>query len=267
MNPLRKLKSARDLYLLYGFSESCAIVVQKILGLSTGKFGGLNWRSGGRSLDRKLGIRTNEFIDKEKSGVPEGSVETSEHHVAVNPRVFRSALAATGVDFPDFVFVDVGSGLGRAVILATRFGFKKIIGVEISKKLNDRAIENLVTFSKKAGKTPCELLNMDALDYELPNQNLCIHINRPFSHELMAAFLEKIERSLSECPRKIVVVSVFLFEPWVFEKAPSLKLTKQTLFHDRLHRSFTKKGGIDTGRYKELMFICISFYPVWPKFK
>jgi hypothetical protein len=76
---------------------------------------------------------------------------------------------------------------------------------------------------------------MNALDYALPNQDLCVHIYRPFSHELMAAFLEKIEQSFRECPRKIVVVSVFLFDGWVYEKAPSLKLKKETLFRDRFH--------------------------------
>lgn len=235
MNPLRKIRSAIDMLRLYGFAESSGVIARRALGISAGKLGDQNWRSGGRSLDRKLGIRTNEFIDKQDSGIPAESIETAEHHVAVNPRVFQSALAATGLRFRDFVFVDVGSGLGRAVILATGYGFKRIVGLEISQKLNERAIENLRAIEKDAGESPCELLNMDALDYDLPDQNLCIHIYRPFSHELMAAFMEKIERSLRERPRKIVVVSVFLFEPWVYEKAPSLKLKKETRFHDRFH--------------------------------
>lgn len=237
MNPLRKLKSARDLFHLYGFPESCAMLIRNFLGISAGEAGDQNWRSGGRTLDRKLGIRTNEFIEKHDSGIPDDSFNTSEHHVAVNPRVFKSALAATGIDFRQFVFVDVGSGLGRAVILAMDYGFQKIVGVEISKKLNDRAIENLnsLASSGNGGESPYELLNMNALHYDLPDQNLCIHIYRPFSHELMAAFLEKIERSLGECPRKIIVVSVFLFDPWVYEKAPGLKLKKETLFNDRFH--------------------------------
>jgi hypothetical protein len=117
------------MYRLYGFSESSVIVARKILGFPTDRVGDQNWRSGGSSLDRKLGIRTNEFIEKEVSGVPADSIEHSEHHVAVNPRVFRRALTPTGVVFAMLVFVDVGWGLGRAVILAAGFGFKKIVGL------------------------------------------------------------------------------------------------------------------------------------------
>jgi tRNA G46 methylase TrmB len=41
------------------------------------------------------------------------------------------------------VFVDVGSGMGRVVLQAARYSFRKVIGVEISETLHGIAWENI----------------------------------------------------------------------------------------------------------------------------
>jgi len=63
-------------------------------------------------------------------------------------RTFRRVLAAIDAPLQDFVFVDLGSGKGRAVILAADLPFKRLIGVERSARLHAVARGN---FARVAG--------------------------------------------------------------------------------------------------------------------
>src|SRR6185503_12572050 len=60
-------------------------------------------------------------------------------------------------------FVDVGSGLGRAVFLAMRHPFERILGIEVSAALNETAKENLEKLrGLDARCTDVRLVNQDA---------------------------------------------------------------------------------------------------------
>ena len=64
-------------------------------------------------------------------------------YLPVRPRVLLRALSSLKIDYPKYVFIDVGSGKGRGVFLASRFPFRKLIGVEIAKALQAKAQKNL----------------------------------------------------------------------------------------------------------------------------
>ncbi len=49
--------------------------------------------------------------------------------------IFNRAMDQLPIDFADSVFLDLGSGKGRAMILAAEAGFKKVIGVEYADEL------------------------------------------------------------------------------------------------------------------------------------
>jgi len=49
-------------------------------------------------------------------------------------------------DVSSHSFVDYGSGKGRVLLVASDYAFKKIVGVEFSKVLNDVAVANIATY-------------------------------------------------------------------------------------------------------------------------
>jgi SAM-dependent methyltransferase len=65
-------------------------------------------------------------------------------YLPVRPQVLLRALSslAMAIDYTKYVFIDVGSGKGRGVFLALRFPFQKLIGVEITKELHEKARKN-----------------------------------------------------------------------------------------------------------------------------
>jgi len=90
-------------------------------------------------------------------------------------------------------FVDVGSGLGRAVFLAMRLPFKRIVGIEISAALNETAKENLEKLhGLDARCTDVRLENEDARTFAYPSGDLLVFLFNPFDADALRATLARI---------------------------------------------------------------------------
>ena len=64
---------------------------------------------------------------------------------------------------PKSVFVDLGSGKGRNLLVASQFNFKRVVGIEFSKELCNIAKKNVDIFSLK-NKCEKELINIIQCD-------------------------------------------------------------------------------------------------------
>src|SRR5712691_7133679 len=52
------------------------------------------------------------------------------------PVLFEEMLASIKIDFRNFTFIDLGSGKGRVLLLASDYPFRQIVGVELLPALN-----------------------------------------------------------------------------------------------------------------------------------
>ena len=139
---------------------------------------------------------------------------------ASDPQDFRSAIAGLPIDYPDFVFVDFGSGKGRAILLASEFPFKRVVGVEFSEELHRIARENINHFSKKGCQcAKVESICMDAVDYPLPDDDLVCYFCNPFDETLMTQMVANIRKSLLRQPREIFILYYNAKESHVFDRA------------------------------------------------
>jgi SAM-dependent methyltransferase len=101
-------------------------------------------------------------------------------------------------------FVDVGSGMGRVVLLASRRPFRQIVGVEISPALHEIARENRRRFS--AADLRCRdvrLVRADAANFTFPRGDLVVYLYNPFRAEVLEPVLDAL---LSAPERDIVVL-------------------------------------------------------------
>lgn len=91
-------------------------------------------------------------------------------------------------------FVDVGSGLGRAVFLAMRRPFKRIVGIEVSAALNETARENL---QKLRGLdircSDVRFVNEDARTSVYPSGDLVVFLFNPFDADALRTTLARID--------------------------------------------------------------------------
>ena len=133
------------------------------------------------------------------------------NHVACDPEEFEAGLAAVNVDPREFTFIDLGSGKGRALMLAAQHPFRRIIGVEFAEELHRVAEENFRKLAAAKGPDDrIQLVHEDAGEYPLPDGPLLIFIYNSFHEELMRKVAAKVLKSYRLSPRKI---SIFYLNP------------------------------------------------------
>ena len=105
------------------------------------------------------------------------------------------------------VFLDLGCGKGRALILAAEFGYTSIIGVEFSELLCQIAKSNLLCYSKcYPGPTEFQVIHADAAEYMIPQDVSTMFLFNPFGAVVMARVVSNIEESLRNHPRKLYII-------------------------------------------------------------
>lgn len=121
-------------------------------------------------------------------------------------KLFGNRIDWVPCDHPDTTFIDVGSGKGRTLLLASDYPFRRIIGVELFRELHDVAQLNLAIYrSPRQRCSQLELVCMDATEYEFPDDNLFLQFGDPFPAHVLAKVMANLERSLAAHPRTIYV--------------------------------------------------------------
>lgn len=122
-------------------------------------------------------------------------------------KVFHSIMRGLKIDYERYDFVDYGSGKGRVLLMASRYPFRKIVGVEFGAELAKVADKNIRCFNDR--KRLCENIEsvcMDAVEFQIPSGNVVLYFFNPFTSDVMEKIVGKIEASYNAIPRNIVVV-------------------------------------------------------------
>lgn len=125
---------------------------------------------------------------------------------AVNKDVFLAAVGSLGIQYENYVFVDYGSGKGRAVFLAAGFPFKRVVGIEYCRELDAIARLNLQRYPEEAKVCKhVELICRDAVMYDLPPEPLVLFFYNPFGRRVMEQVVNNVGESFRNYPRAIVI--------------------------------------------------------------
>jgi hypothetical protein len=127
------------------------------------------------------------------------------------PVLFHEMMEALsgqrGFSFSDFTFVDLGSGKGRTLLMASDYPFRRIVGVEILPALNAVAQENLDTYQSESQKCfSMESICGDATEFVLAPELTVLFLFNPFPEAGLRRVVSNLERSLGESPRQIFVL-------------------------------------------------------------
>ncbi|HEY5339937.1 MAG TPA: class I SAM-dependent methyltransferase [Candidatus Aquilonibacter sp.] len=153
-------------------------------------------RSGGRRFDHDYGVTTHAVLfltDLDPDAVGDAGAHAT-HYEAVPVADFHALLTriAPGI-IERSTFVDVGAGMGRAMILAAGYPFHQVCGVEISPGLYEVARENIET--AKARDLACRDLRLqraDARIWNYPPGDLVVFLFNPFDADALGATLSSI---------------------------------------------------------------------------
>jgi SAM-dependent methyltransferase len=145
--------------------------------------------------------------------------------------LFYRLLRQIKVDYSKSTFIDFGCGKGKALLLAARLPFKRIIGVEVSSVLIGIAEDNLETYRGIRRCKTIELVRCDARDFRLPQERAMYYFWDPFEGELMQQVLLNIENALATEPRDIYILYFKPVHRNLLDESKFLTLVKQASWY------------------------------------
>jgi SAM-dependent methyltransferase len=127
------------------------------------------------------------------------------------PDLFREMLEALSqqscVDFRDFVFIDLGSGKGRTLLMASDYPFRRIVGVELLPALHLAAQENLSKYRSESQKCfALESICADACEFAFPLEPMVLYLFNPFPESGLRRVIANLEQSMQAHPRAVCVL-------------------------------------------------------------
>lgn len=125
----------------------------------------------------------------------------------IEPQLFREIMAALAIDFSRFTFLDIGSGKGRALLLAAEYPFARVIGIELLPELNSIAGDNIRKIPDEQRLCrEVQALCGDATQFVFPSGPLVVFLFNPLPEAGLRKVIENLEASWRESPRPVYVI-------------------------------------------------------------
>ena len=137
-------------------------------------------------FDLEFGVRTSGLVAGRdlKTGHRNDRHNTAYYGVA--PSVFREMLVRWRRHKPPapidaYTFIDLGAGMGRAMLLASGYPFRAVLGVELNATLARIARRNMALWrTASRARAPMQLVCKDAAEFKLPDGPCVVFLFNPF---------------------------------------------------------------------------------------
>jgi SAM-dependent methyltransferase len=190
-------------------------------------------------FDRANGVRTSGLVAGRhlKSGHRHDRHATAYYGVA--PSVFAGLVRRWRQSSPKvltehWTLVDVGAGMGRAVLLASAMSFRSVVGVELNPTLARIARRNAAIWrSKGHAVTPIRISCADAVEFRYPKGPCVVFLFNPFGATVMRRFLANLRRQYSGSPLGPDILYVNREQEEVLERTTGWR----RVFRGRVERS------------------------------
>ena len=118
-------------------------------------------------------------------------------------------LAVLPISHENFTFVDLGSGKGRVLLMASEYPFSHIIGVEYAPELHAAAVKNVGTYRSPTQK--CKSIECrcgDIAEFVFPDTPLVVFLFNPAQEAVIERLATHLIASFRQTPREVWVIYV-----------------------------------------------------------
>ena len=158
------------------------------------------------TFDYKYGTQTRKRVDCDELETSSSNKDSASRYQATKERPFRKLMEV--IELPQgSVFVDVGCGKGKVLLMASQYGFDRVVGIEFSPPLCEIARQNIETFKKnRKSETKIEVYEGDVLEYPFQHDENVWFLYNPFDGSVLGEFYKNLRRELEEYPREIYFI-------------------------------------------------------------
>jgi SAM-dependent methyltransferase len=123
------------------------------------------------------------------------------------PELFSEMIGSLPVPTDGFTFIDLGSGKGRTLLMASSYAFRRVIGVELLPELNTIALQNISRYRSDQQKClSIESHARDARYFDFPAEPSVLYLFNPFPRHVWRKVLQNLNASLISHPRPLYVI-------------------------------------------------------------
>ena len=171
-------------------------------------------------FDRMYGVDTSGAIQVDDLGFDPDLVAHSTPYGGSQPSIVRRCLA-TLPDPAEYVFIDLGCGKGRPLLVASEFPFQRVVGVEMAPRLAEIARQNAATVSRRrVQQVPIEVQVGDATTTAAPAVRMVYFLYNPFDAVLIGTVAGNIAAQLGKRLEHAFIVYYNPVHAQVFDGSP-----------------------------------------------
>ena len=186
-----------------------------------------------RIFDWQHGVRTCGEASISDLTLVGNNADHGVHYHPSHPKFLFEVFGSLKIDYPAYTFVDLGSGKGRALLVASEFPFAEVIGVEFAAELHEIASRNIRSYRSKTQKCKnVRSVNLDAAEFEAPTTPLVVYLFNPFRPAVLIPVLQRLQRSLDSHPRAVVLIYSAPFHADLIEQHTKLKFVEESTYHN-----------------------------------
>jgi SAM-dependent methyltransferase len=192
------------------------------------------------TFDARYGTDTVGRVDLSQLDIPYESARLGNRYQPTGAGAFKAMMEALKLTRDD-VLVDFGSGKGQVLMMAARYPFKRIVGIEFSDRLCVISRTNVEKFkAREPIGASIEVVHEDAGRYTFKDDETVFYFFVPFDDEIFGRVLENIDASLKRRPRQASLVY------YVSDEHKRTAIERKT--------SFVLKNSLEAGGYNCMIF-------------
>lgn len=179
-------------------------------------------------FDLEFGVRTSGLVAGRHLGTGHRHDRHNTAYYAIAPSVFDAMIVRWRRSYPaqpiaDCSFVDLGAGMGRAVLLASQLPFRRVVGVELNPTLARIARRNLALW-RAAGRAaaPTRVVCGDAAAFRFPPGPCVAFLFNPFGTTVMQRLLKSMAAQFAGRAGELDILYVNNEQEAVLRRQPGL---------------------------------------------
>jgi SAM-dependent methyltransferase len=161
------------------------------------------------TFDRRHGTDTSSFAELNTLDIDSANKVAGQRYQPSPVYSLRRVLRSLDIDYTRYAFVDVGSGKGRTLLVASELPFRRVVGVEFGAELHAQAERNIARYGRRAAQEMISV-HADATLFVLPPDDLVLYFFNPFNRAVLDQVLANVNASLQAHPRKVILIYLYL---------------------------------------------------------
>jgi hypothetical protein len=200
----RLLRRAREVRRASGIRATGKFLVLSMKGFS---LSGRQRPAAPSEFDREHGVDTSGVVRIASMQIDSPNYVYGVFYKGSDPATFHAALRRFALPFEKFTFIDMGSGKGRVLLLASDYPFRSVIGVEFGADLHRVAEANIRRYQGINQRChDVRSVCQDAAAYEFPAHPLLVYFYEPFESPVLERVVRRLGESYAAAPREIIVL-------------------------------------------------------------